>query len=93
MKKSAVVLATGLAIFLLSACRQEDKTPKVIDTPKGEIFVDENAFDFCTEQGGRIEMAATPEGGVMQFCSFGEGEKTKRCGLYSFYKGDCKITP
>jgi putative hemolysin len=93
MKKSAVVLATGLAIFLLSACKKAETPPRVIDTPKGEIFVDENAFDFCTKQGGRIEMATTKEGGVMQFCSFGEGDNTKRCGIYSFYKGDCTIAP
>jgi len=38
-------------------------------------------------------MAATPEGGIMQFCSFGEAPNVKRCGIYSFYKGDCTIAP
>ena len=94
MKKPAVIMATGLAMFLLSACNRADAVPdaKVITAPTGDqIYIDENAFDYCQNEGGRIEMALTPEGGVMQFCTFGEGENMKRCGIYSFYKGDCVI--
>jgi len=92
MKKFSVVLITIIVIFsLISRNKEEPVEPKVINTPAGEVFINEDAFDYCQQKGGRIEMSVNPEGGVMQLCAFGEEPNIKRCGIYSFYEGTCKI--
>jgi putative hemolysin len=72
--------------LLLTGCEKSDS-----GTPEPEnIFIMEEALDYCVKKGGRIEMVMTPDGSVQQICAVTNEEgKDIKCDIFEFYEEIC----
>lgn len=88
-RRLLAVLVTLILASMLSAClgvSQEVAAPTPepgVEKPPG---IANPASVYCEEQGGRLEIRSTADGGQFGVCIFADGSE---CEEWAFYRGEC----
>ena len=87
-KKWILTLIIGLLVLIACTTPQIQPTPSPVMSGTSQAAVPNPASVYCEQQGNRLEIRTTTDGGQYGMCIFPDGSE---CDEWAYFRGECHV--